>query len=79
EDDYLVYTFNRFEACRFGLDGTCVNPQTGERRTIAEDIRDTLDRIAPHAAALGSRAALDEIGAVATARGSEASWLRTIF
>jgi carboxylate-amine ligase len=32
-----------------------VNPQTGERRTIAEDILDTLDRIAPHAAALGSR------------------------
>ncbi|ODN63494.1 glutamate--cysteine ligase, partial [Burkholderia cenocepacia] len=47
EDDYLVYTFNRFEACRFGLEGTCVNPQTGERRTIAEDILDTLDRIAP--------------------------------
>lgn len=22
EDDYLVYTFNRFEACRFGLEGT---------------------------------------------------------
>ncbi|OXH94533.1 glutamate--cysteine ligase, partial [Burkholderia multivorans] len=60
EDDYLVYTFNRFEACRFGLEGTCVNPQTGERRTIAEDILDTLDRIAPHAAELGSRAALDE-------------------
>ena len=79
EDDYLVYTFNRFEACRFGLEGTCVNPQTGERRTIAEDILDTLDRIAPHAAALGSRAALDEIGALAKARVNDASWLRTVF
>lgn len=79
EDDYLVYTFNRFEACRFGLEGTCVNPQTGARRTIAEDILDTLDRIAPHAEALGSRAALDEIGALAQARVNDASWLRTVF
>lgn len=63
EDDYLVYTFNRFEACRFGLEGTCVNPQTGERRTIAEDILDTLD----------------EIGALAKARVNDASWLRTVF
>ena len=62
EDDYLCArsTVSRRAA---SLEGTCVNPQTGERRTIAEDILDTLDRIAPHAAALGSRAALDEIGA----------------
>ena len=58
EDDYLVYTFNRFEACRFGREGSCVNPQTGERRTIAEDILETLDVIAPHAEALGSTEAL---------------------
>jgi carboxylate-amine ligase len=28
EDDYLVYNYNRFQACRFGLDGTLVHPQT---------------------------------------------------
>src|SRR3954452_17573653 len=33
EDDYLVYTFNRFQACRFGLDGTMVDPRTRESRT----------------------------------------------
>ena len=27
EDDYLVYNYNRFQACRFGLDGTIVHPQ----------------------------------------------------
>ncbi|MBA5790984.1 glutamate--cysteine ligase, partial [Escherichia coli] len=32
-----------------------------------------------HAAALGSRAALDEIGALAKARVNDASWLRTVF
>jgi glutamate---cysteine ligase / carboxylate-amine ligase len=79
EDDYLVYTFNRFEACRFGLAGTCVNPQTGERRTIAEDILDTLPRLAPHAAALGSASALESIASQAQARVNDASWLRTVF
>ncbi len=31
EDDYLVYTYNRFQACRFGLDAVYVDPATGER------------------------------------------------
>jgi glutamate---cysteine ligase / carboxylate-amine ligase len=79
EDDYLVYTFNRFEACRFGLDGTCVIPQTGERRTIAEDILHTVERLAPHAEVLGSRKALDQIAAQAQSRVNDASWLRTIY
>jgi len=26
EDDYLVYTYNRFSACRFGLDGSSIDP-----------------------------------------------------
>ncbi|MFM0325393.1 YbdK family carboxylate-amine ligase [Caballeronia glebae] len=77
EDDYLVYTFNRFEACRFGLEGTCIHPQTGERRTIGEDILATLDVLAPHAEALGSQTALAEVAAIA--RGvNDATWLRGV-
>ncbi|GJH07810.1 glutamate--cysteine ligase [Caballeronia novacaledonica] len=77
EDDYLVYTFNRFEACRFGLEGTCIHPQTGERRTIGEDILATLDVLAPHAEALGSQAALAEAADIA--RGvNDATWLRGV-
>ncbi|MEX3950349.1 YbdK family carboxylate-amine ligase [Paraburkholderia sp. EG287B] len=78
EDDYLVYTFNRFQACRFGLAGTCVNPQTGERRTISEDILETLDRIAPHGEVLGSTRALTEIGTIARAQNNDATWLRSV-
>ncbi|PRX98355.1 MULTISPECIES: YbdK family carboxylate-amine ligase [unclassified Paraburkholderia] len=78
EDDYLVYTFNRFEACRFGLAGTCINPQTGERKTISEDILETLDLIAPHAEALGSGNALAEIGAIARGQVNDATWLRGV-
>ena len=35
EDDYLVYTYNRFQACRFGLDGDIVDPQTSRGRRSA--------------------------------------------
>jgi carboxylate-amine ligase len=38
EDDYLVYNYNRFQACRFGLEGMIINPRTFEKKTIKEDI-----------------------------------------
>lgn len=78
EDDYLVYTFNRFEACRFGLGGTCINPQTSMRRTIFEDVMETLEVIAPHARELGSEAALREIELMAKEQSNDASWLRGV-
>jgi glutamate---cysteine ligase / carboxylate-amine ligase len=61
EDDYLVYTYNRFQACRFGLDGMMVNPKTREQISIREDMLATLRQLEPHAEALRSQAALDEI------------------
>src|SRR5574343_1453589 len=61
EDDYLVYTYNRFQACRFGLDGMMVNPKTREQISIREDVLATLRKLAPHAQSLGSMAAIDEI------------------
>jgi carboxylate-amine ligase len=78
EDDYLVYTFNRFEACRFGLGGTCINPQTGTRRPIFEDILETLRVIEPHAETLHSSAALREIANIAQGQVNDATWLRGV-
>jgi carboxylate-amine ligase len=49
EDDYLVYTFNRFQACRFGLDGEIVDPKTKQRHKLRDDILRTLSRIDEHA------------------------------
>jgi carboxylate-amine ligase len=56
EDDYLPYTFNRFQACRFGLDGTYVDPSTGEHRTLREDILASFNRLEGHAIDLGAEA-----------------------
>jgi len=49
-----------------------------ERRTISEDILATLDRIAPHAGALGSTRALAEIATLARSQKNDAAWLRGI-
>ncbi|MBN2692004.1 MAG: glutamate--cysteine ligase, partial [Burkholderiaceae bacterium] len=59
KDDYLVYTFNRFQACRFGLDGEIVDPKTKERHKLRDDILRTLDQVQPHARGLGAEAAIE--------------------
>jgi len=75
EDDYLVYNYNRFQACRFGLDGTLVHPQTHETISLREDILTTLRHLEPHARALGSEAALEHLYEE-THTGSDATYLR---
>jgi len=75
EDDYLVYNYNRFQACRFGLDGAITHPKTYETVSLREDILTTLRKMEPHAAKLGSLDALQHLAAAA-AGGSDASLLR---
>lgn len=75
EDDYLVYNYNRFQACRFGLDGTLIHPKTYESLSLREDILTTLRRIRSHAERVGNAAALDLIYRI-THEGSDASYLR---
>jgi len=75
EGDYLVYNYNRFQACRFGLDGTVVHPKTYESRTLREDILDTLCRLEVCAEELQCTAALDQMRHVLR-HGSDASYLR---
>lgn len=82
EDDYLVYTYNRFQACRFGLEGVMVHPKTREPVSIKDDLLQTLQtlqtlqRLRPHAEALGSVAALSDLSQVAVGSGNHATWLR---
>lgn len=81
EDDYLVYNYNRFQGCRFGLDGTIVDPRTYEQRTLREDVLRTVRRIRPYAEKLGALAALDHVEGIAhdgnDARGLRDSFTRT--
>ncbi len=77
EDAYLAYTFNRFQACRFGIQGEIVDPMTRDRRPLAQDIRETLATIRSHAPS-GVHEALREIEHIVDA-GNDATWLRARF
>lgn len=76
EDDYMVYTYNRFQACRFGLEAVYVEPETGEHLPLREHILHTIERIAPHARALGAAGAVDRLRESAEAGSNDARWLR---
>jgi carboxylate-amine ligase len=78
EDDYLVYNYNRFQACRFGLDGTITLPKSYENVALREDILATLDKMLPHADALGSVDALRHLAAAA-GDASDATLLRRCY
>ncbi|OYY64257.1 MAG: glutamate--cysteine ligase [Burkholderiales bacterium 28-67-8] len=74
EDDYLVYNYNRFQACRFGLAGTIVHPGSCEAVSLRDDILHTLGRLAKRTAPCNA-AALTHLEQVAKV-GSHATYLR---
>jgi len=75
EDDYLVYNYNRFQACRFGLDGILIHPKSYEQIPMREDILTTLKRIQPQAESLDCLNALVNIEKIVN-EGNDASFLR---
>ncbi|MBC7469243.1 MAG: glutamate--cysteine ligase [Ramlibacter sp.] len=74
EDDYLVYNYNRFQACRFGMDGTVVHPKTYESVPLRDDIQDTLRRLEDRMMPSDAQALLHLRKVVQN--GSDASYLR---
>lgn len=78
ESLYAVYTVNRFQAARFGLDGEIIDPFEKRRIPLREDLLNLLDRLAPHAAMLGTARLLEELRMTART-GNDASWIRRTF
>ncbi len=76
EDDYMVYTYNRFQACRFGLDAVYVDPAAGTHQPLREHLLQTLERIEPHAVMRGAQAGLQLLAQDARAGRNDARWLR---
>jgi carboxylate-amine ligase len=78
EEDYLVYTFNRFQACRFGYAATYIDPETHVQHRLSDHIRATLGAIEHHAIELGADKACGAIlGRLDNGR-NDAGWLRAI-
>jgi len=78
EDDYLVYTYNRFQACRFGLDAVYVDPATGEHMALREHILLTMHQVAQHAQGLGASNALQLLRTEVNKNQNDARWLREL-
>lgn len=76
ETDYLVYNYNRFQACRFGLDGTLIDPKTYEALPLREDIAATARRIERHANSCGATLAIEHVRNAAM-NDNDAAFLRS--
>ncbi|MDO8756077.1 MAG: YbdK family carboxylate-amine ligase [Polaromonas sp.] len=76
EDDYLVYTYNRFQACRFGLDAVYVDPATGSHMPLREHILMTMSQIDHHAISVGASASLNLLRSSVVNNDNDARWLR---
>lgn len=76
EDDYLVYTYNRFQACRFGLDAVYVDPATGGHMPLREHILMTMGQLERHANSVGASTALYLLRTSVDRADNDARWLR---
>jgi carboxylate-amine ligase len=74
----LVYSYNRFQACRFGFAATIVDPVTQQHAPLADDIAATIGRVMPYAERTGSAQALGGLMQSVTARANDARALRDV-
>ena len=78
-DTAKVHSYNRFEACRFGLAAQIVNVQTRSVEPLQPKILATLKRLMPIADRLGSRWALEALQHRVEARIEDAHWMRQVY
>lgn len=78
EDDYLVYTYNRFQACRFGLEAVYVDPATGEHMALRDHILMTMDKLGAHARPLGASSGIHLLRSSVELSNNDARWLREL-
>ena len=76
EPESRVYGYNRFQACRFGYEGVIVDPPRNRHVRIRDDVIETLERIAPSAAELGTAVPLLAIAGCTARESNDSRWLR---
>ena len=79
EDIYLVYQYNRFQACRFGLDGNLIDPYTRQMSTLREDILATIAETYSSAAAVHATQAINDLVYLTRIEGNDARWMRETY
>jgi len=76
EDDYLVYSYNRFQACRFGLDAVYVDPTRGQHLPLRDHLLATMDQLLPFAEQCQATHALTTLRQAVQDNRNDARWLR---
>ncbi|MBC8023405.1 MAG: glutamate--cysteine ligase [Burkholderiales bacterium] len=74
-----VYSYNRFQACRFGFEGVIVDAERNRHVRIRDDMLETLERLAPSAAELGTAVPLMSLAGCVAREVNDARWLRERF
>ena len=78
-DLYHLYNYNRFQASRYGIVGELIDPETMRRRSIHDDILETLEKMGAHAQLLGNGGYLGYIRADVMNNHNDATTLREIY
>jgi carboxylate-amine ligase len=76
EPESRVYGYNRFQACRFGFEGVIVDPARHRHVRIRDDVMETLERLAPAAAELGTAVPLLTLAGCTARQANDSRWLR---
>jgi len=73
---YRVYGYNRFQACRFGLDAEIVDAHARTHVVLRDDLLATLKRLRGLAVSLGTQRAINPLIAAVTQGDNDSKWLR---
>jgi carboxylate-amine ligase len=73
---YLLYNYNRFQACRYGMEGRVIDAASQREAALRDDIHETAGRIARHAVGAGSPEVIQRL---AETGACDAAWLRQAF
>ena len=76
---YRVYGYNRFQACRFGLEAELVDAHSRSHVVLREDVSATLARIRPLAARMGNSVAIGALANAVANDQNDSRWLRERF
>lgn len=76
EKDYLLYNFNRFQACRYGLEGILTDVHTGNHQRLADDTLSLLEKVAPSARHVGATSAIESLARQVKSGMNEAQGMR---
>jgi carboxylate-amine ligase len=76
---YLLYNYNRFQACRYGVEGRIIDAGSQKQAGLRDDILETAGRIARYAVGAQAAAVVQRLAEDTGGTAGDAGWLRQAF